>query len=220
MLEVRGVSKIHKGIVVLREVSLTIEEKEVVGIFGPNGSGKSTLLKVISGIEKPNCGRIIFNDTEITNMPPFKISRLGIVYAFQIPRPFKDMTVYENVVLGYILHHSRSEAEELADKLLKEFNFDKISNLKAVNLSQGEMKILEVLRAIATEPKVLLLDEPFAGLDVKNAKRMIEIVQKLKSKVTIVMTAHRMRLLEQVAERFIEIRDGKIIKEFRSQTSF
>ncbi len=216
MLEVRSVSKIHKGVVVLREVSLTIKEKDVVGIFGPNGSGKSTLLKVISGVEKPNCGRIIFNDVEITNLPLFKISRLGIIYAFQIPRPFKEMTVYENVVLGYISHHSRSEAEELAERLLKKFNFDKISNVKAINLSQGEMKILEVLRAIATEPKILLLDEPFAGLDVKNAKRMIEIIQKLKSKTTIVMTAHRMRLLTQVAERFIEIRDGKIVREFKN----
>ncbi len=210
MLELRNVSKVYDGVIALRDVSLKIDQHEVLGVFGPNGSGKSTLLKIIAGFEKPSCGSVIFEGVDITALPPHKIARLGIVYAFQIPRPFKNLTVVENIAVSFLSKYGRSEAEKRAEELLEEFGLEHIAKLRAANLSQGEMKILEVLRALACEPKLLLLDEPFAALDSENAKKMMNIVLRIKSTCAVIITAHRMKILRKVAERFVEIREGKI----------
>ena len=211
MLRVKEVCKVYDGIVVLKGISLEVNEKEAIGLVGPNGSGKSTLLRLIAGFEKPNCGRIFFMNNEITGLSPERIVRLGISYSFQIPRPFKNLTVIENIAVASLLRFNKRKAFEIAKDICNLIGLDE--NEKAENLSQGELKLLEIGRALATKPKLLLLDEPFSGLDVRNTKRVLSKVMKLKKMgFSMIITAHRIKILEEIADRFIELRGGKIVK--------
>lgn len=169
------------------------------------------MLRIISGFEKPNCGRIIYEGRDITDLTPDKIARMGIVYAHQISRPFKNLSVVENVALGFLVRYSKSVAFRKAKQLLKNFYLEDIADLKAESLSQGELKLLEVLKALSAEPKVLLLDEPFAALDVMNTGKMIELLTELKKTgYAMVITAHRMKILKKVVERTVELHEGRI----------
>jgi len=213
MIGVKEVSKIYNGNVVLKSISLEIEEKEVLGIYGPNGSGKSTLLRIIAGFEKPSCGRIYFLDREITGLKAEKVVELGVAYASQIPKPFKKLTVLENLVVASLLRNNMNEALVASQKLCRELGLEKIMYEKSVSLSQGELRLLEIARAVATEPKVLLLDEPFSGLDVRNTVRTMKILLKLRKKgLSMIITAHRVRILEEVADRCLELKGGRIVK--------
>ncbi|RLI81802.1 ABC transporter ATP-binding protein [Archaeoglobales archaeon] len=210
LLEVRNLSKTYDGVVALRNINLVIEKSEVVGIYGPNGSGKSTLLKIVSGFEKPTCGTVIFEGRDITNEKPYKIARMGILYSFQIPRLFTNLSVLDNLSLGLIRELGKFKAYEESLKILSELDLENLASKKAGELSQGEMKLLEVLKVLISKPKLLLLDEPFASLDSENVKKMLKIL--LKQRYTMVITAHRMKILKRIASRCLEIREGKIAK--------
>ncbi len=211
MLRVKEVCKVYNGVVVLKGISIELKEGEVLGIVGPNGSGKSTLLRIISGFEKPNCGRVYFYDKEIMGLKPEEIVRLGIAYTFQIPRPFKNLTVLENIAVASLLRFNRRKAFEIAREICDLFKLN--GNEIASNLSQGNLKILEIARALATQPKLLLLDEPFSGLDVENTKTVLNKVIKLKEMgYSMIITAHRVKILEKIADRFLELRGGKVVR--------
>ncbi len=211
MLRVRSVSKAKGRVMILKNVNLEVEEGEVVGLFGPNGSGKSTLLKTIAGFEKPSCGKIFFGDLDITSMPPEKIAKLGIVYTFQIPRGFKDMNVLENIAIALMNTHSVKDAFKIAEKLLKEWGLDHIMWRKAELLSHGEIRLVEILKAYSLSPKVLLLDEPFAGLDVYNVAKVRERIEALKDEgLSMLITSHRRKILVGLADRFIRMEGGRI----------
>ncbi|MBE8540330.1 ATP-binding cassette domain-containing protein [Geoglobus acetivorans] len=209
MLEVVDVSKVYNGNVVLKSVNLTV--KDFVGIHGPNGSGKSTLLSIIAGLEKPSCGRIIFQGQDVTGMSAEKLVKMGVAIVFQIPRPFKRLTVAENIVAASLLRKNHDEAEKSAYRICKFVGLDEVADSFASQLSQGELKLLEIGRALATEPKLLLLDEPFSGLDIENARRVVRLVERIKSRgVDGIITAHRTKLLRNVADICYEMRGGKI----------
>ncbi len=211
MLSVKEVCKVYNGVVVLKGISLRVEEREVVGLVGPNGSGKSTLLRIIAGFEKPNCGRIFFMNREITGLKPEKVVKLGISYSFQIPRPFKNLKVIENIAVASLLRFDKKRAFEIAREICELIGLEE--DKKAENLSQGELKLLEIARALATKPKLLLLDEPFSGLDVKNTRWVLSEVLKLKRMgFSMMITAHRVKILEDIVDRFIELRGGRIVK--------
>ncbi len=219
MLELRNLSKVYDGLVVLRDVSLKVTSGEALGVFGPNGSGKSTMLKIIAGLEKPSCGRVLFDGRDITGLSPHKVVRAGIAYSFQLPRPFKELSVIDNITVPLLTKFDKEEARRRAEKLLREFKIEYLAERKASDLSQGEVKILEVVRAIACEPKLLLLDEPFAGIDASNARKMMDIILKMKSRRMIIITAHRMKILRRIADSFVELRDGKVVRKFKKGES-
>ena len=209
MLVVKNVSKTYNSNVVLKDVSLELK-KRILGIVGPNGSGKSTLLRIVAGLEKPSCGKILFRDKDITRLNANKRVELGIVYAFQIPRPFYRLTVLENVMIGCLIRNGKS-IRERAIKICKMMGIDHLINAKAKVLSQGELKLLELARVIATEPEIILLDEPFAALDKKNAKVVKEKLLEFKRmNYRMLITAHRFKILRDIADGFVEIKEGKI----------
>ncbi len=209
MLVVKNVSKTYNSNVVLKDVSLEFK-KRILGIVGPNGSGKSTLLRIVAGLEKPSCGKILFRDKDITRLNANKRVELGIVYAFQIPRPFYRLTVLENVMIGCLIRNGEN-IRERAIKICKMMGIDHLINAKAKVLSQGELKLLELARVIATEPEIILLDEPFAALDKKNAKVVKEKLLEFKRmNYRMLITAHRFKILRDIADGFVEIKEGKI----------
>lgn len=204
MLEVIEVSKVYGRFVVLKGVSFVLEEG-VLGIFGPNGSGKTTLLKIIAGFEKPTCGRIFFNGKDITAKPPEKIVKMGISIAFQIPRVFWNLSVKENLILA-------SKERKKVEEICGEFNLKDVIDKKAKELSQGKLKLLQIAMAFSLKPKLALLDEPFASLDPLNVELLINLIENLKEKCSIILTAHRAKLLKIVSDKILEIRGGKIVE--------
>ncbi|WP_456370868.1 ATP-binding cassette domain-containing protein [Geoglobus sp.] len=211
MLRVRGLSKRIDGVVVLRNVSLEVGEREVVCLFGPNGSGKSTLMRIIAGLEKPDCGRVILGDRDITGEKPWERVSSGVAYAFQIPRPFKRLTFLENLAIAAMTYRSKDEAFRLAEDVAERYGVGGLADKRADSLSQGEMKILEILRAYMTGARVLLLDEPFASLDVDNAEFLREkLLEVSEDGTAMLVTSHRRKILEGLADRFLRLEGGVV----------
>ncbi len=211
MLKVKGVSKQFNSLTVLKDVSFNLKKGEVVGLCGPNGSGKSTLLKIISGFEKPSCGKIILNERDLTKAPVEKRVEFGLSFAFQMPRPFSKLTVFENILIGCMLRYEKGEAMLKAGELLDLFDLVKLADRRAKNLSQGELKLLELCRSLSTEPEFILLDEPFAALDRENARnvrRKLRIMKEME--VGMLITAHKTRILERLADKIYWIELGRV----------
>ncbi len=211
MLKVIDLSKVYNGNIVLRGVNLSV--KNFVGIHGPNGSGKSTLLNIIAGIERPSCGRVVFGNEDITGLAAEEVVKRGIVMVFQIPRPFKKLTVIENLTVAALIRKKFGDAVEYAHRISSFVGLEGLEQEKAKHLSQGELRLLEIGKALATEPKLLLLDEPFSGLDVENARRVRKILLKVKETgINAIITAHRMKLLREIAEEYYEMRGGRLVE--------
>jgi ABC-type branched-subunit amino acid transport system ATPase component len=211
MLKLKGISKQFNSLVVLKEVNLDLRKGEVIGLCGPNGSGKSTLLRIISGFERPTCGKVFLDDRDVTKLAVERRVELGLSFAFQIPRPFARLTVYENILLGCMLRYGKEEAMERAGQLLKTFDLESLADRKAENLSQGELKLLELCRSLSTEPDYVLLDEPYAALDKENTRKVRRMLRKMKGMgVGMLVTAHRTKILEGLADEIFWIELGRI----------
>jgi ABC-type branched-subunit amino acid transport system ATPase component len=189
--------------VVLKNVTFSLKNG-ILGIYGANGSGKTTLLKVISGFEKPSCGRVFFNGREITNKAPQEIVKLGVAMAFQIPRVFWNLTVHENVLLA-------ARETDYTAEICKELNLEDVLFKKAKEISQGKVKLLQLAMCFALKPKLALLDEPFASLDAENVEVVLEFLKRRGSEISMIITAHRTKILKTIASQMLEIRGGKIV---------
>ncbi len=217
ILKVEGVTKRFGGLVALNNVSFEVKRQEIVGIIGPNGAGKTTLFNVISGVYKPEEGRIIFNGKDITGLSPFKIARLGIARTFQIVKPLSELSVRENVMVGACFgkeYMDLESAEEIADEVLKLVKLDEKADLPAGKLNVPEKKRLELARALASKPDLLLLDEVLAGLNPAEVSEMISIIKNIReSGITILMIEHIMHAIMNVSDRIIVLDYGRKIAE-------
>lgn len=219
LLEVRDISKRFKGVVALNRVSFEVHEGEFVGIIGPNGSGKTTLFNIISGFLKPDSGRIIYRGIDITGYQPHKIARLGVARTFQIMRPLESLSVLDNVIISALPRgRDVKEARERAERVLELVELVDKRDLAARDLNASEKRRLELARALAGEPRLLLLDEVLAGLSAAEIDRSLEILRKIhRSGVTILMVEHVMRAIMRISERIVVLSYGNKIAEGRPE---
>jgi len=218
LLEGKNITKKFGGLTALSNLSFGIEEGSVTTLIGPNGSGKTTLFNVISGIYSPTSGSIIFEGKEIAGLRPSKITHLGIGRTFQTPRLYEDFTALRNVVSGALFGRGQmanmKKAEETALGLLEFVGLEGRENIMARNLLAPEKKLLEIARALATEPKFLLLDECFAGLNESEVKKGINIISMIRERgITIFLIEHIMKVAMEIAEKAIVIHHGSEISE-------
>ncbi len=220
MLEIANVSKLFGGLAAVNDVSFSVNEGEVVGLIGPNGAGKTTMLNLICGIYRPDRGSIRFDGTDITGLPSNRICRLGISRTYQIPQPFYAMTALGGVAVS-VINGKRRPNMSLTDAALEasyylEFVglFSKRDTL-ARDLTLYELRMLELARALATTPKLLLIDEVMAGLNPAEASRALEMIWSAQEQfaVTILWIEHVMKIIMSAAQRVVVLQYGKKIAE-------
>ena len=203
------------GLLALRRVDLEVHRGEIVGLIGPNGAGKTTLFGVISGFLVPTEGDVFFEGRRITGQPPYRLARAGIARTFQIVRPFAQLTVLENVmVASFLVHPSRGEAERAAWRVLEWTQLADRAYSPARELTLAGRKRLEVARALALEPRLLLLDEVVAGLNPTEADATVELIRSIRDRgITIVAVEHIMRVIMRISDRIVVLNHGQKIAE-------
>jgi branched-chain amino acid transport system ATP-binding protein len=216
LLQVRGVSKHFGGFTALSEVSIDVHKGERFGLIGPNGSGKTTLINCISGSLRNESGKILFDGEEVTRLPAYQRTRRGIARSFQIPRPFKSMSVIENLVvpLQYVGHRKNADAHAEAMELLRQIGLAEMAEASSSRLSQVELRKLELARAMAARPRLLISDEAMAGLSGSEVDEVLAILFKLnETGITIIMIEHIMQAVMRFSQRVICLDAGRIICE-------
>ena len=216
LLSVEAVSKRFRGLLAVDQVSFEVPEGAIFAVIGPNGAGKTTLFNMIAGVFAPNGGTITFAGERIDGQAPDQICRRGIGRTFQIVRPFPALTVEQNVTVGALLHrHNPREAREWVHLILERLDLYDKRHQPASSLTLPDRKRLEVARAVATEPKLLLLDEVMAGLRPTETDRMVEVFRRLNQEhgVTILLIEHVMRAVMALAGRILVLHHGAAIAE-------
>jgi len=215
LLEIKNVSKHFGGLKAVDQLDLTIEKGQIYGLIGPNGAGKSTLFNCVAGSYAPTSGKILYNGEDITGWKPWNICRNKIARTFQIVKPFQTKTVLYNAMVGsFIKTSNTSEAEDMAMEVLKKFHLADKCNVLAKNLTIAERKKLEVARAMATDPDMLLLDECMAGLRPNEVDETLDIIREIRDRgVTIFMIEHIMRAIMSVSDRITVIQFGRKIRD-------
>lgn len=229
-LEVKNLYKSFGGLQVVFDVSFTVKKGSIKAIIGPNGAGKTTLFNLISGILKTDSGKIIFKDTRLDNLPPYKIARMGISRTFQNIKLFNNMTVRENIMVG---RHSNSrcgflscmlnlpwswkEEEGIArktDEMLELFHLTGEADISADSLSFGKQRILEFARAMTMDPEIIILDEPAAGLHIHETDEMAKMITKIRDRgVTVLIIEHDMSLIMDISDEILVLNYGEKIAE-------
>jgi ABC-type branched-subunit amino acid transport system ATPase component len=216
ILEVRDLGKRFGGLPAVDRVDLDVEEGEVFAIIGPNGAGKSTLLKMISGMLTPSTGSVVFEGVDITGRRPHRIRHSGIAKVLQTPRVFETMTTRENAALGAMFggtggRRSEREALEIGDEVLGLLSLDSKASLPVSNLNLHEKRTLELARAMAGRPRILLLDEVMAGLNPSELATYIAVVRKVRDElgVTVVWVEHVMKAITALADRVFVLNFGQ-----------
>jgi branched-chain amino acid transport system ATP-binding protein len=220
ILEANNITKRFGGLVAVDDVTFGVREREIFGIIGPNGAGKTTLFNVITGFYKPDKGRIIFQGSDITGKKPNEIAKMGLLRTWQIVRPFLGMKVIDNLLVpmyvkkGIIGGITEREAIERANEILEFVGLSHRRDFLAEALPQGERKRLEIARALASEPKLLMLDEPAGGLTPTEMDEVMDVVRKLReSGITVVVIEHNMRVVMGICERIMALNFGRKIAE-------
>ena len=215
LLSIRGVTKRFGGVTANKGISFEVAPGELVGIIGPNGAGKSTLFECISGFYTPDEGEVMLEGERITGLSPDVVCRRGIARTFQKLRPFAGMTVLENVMVGALtrtkdVKHAREQAREWLSKV----GLSEKADAHARTLSTGQRKRLELARALATEPRVLLLDEVTGGVDQRTIPGLIQLVRDLHERgLTLLVIEHNMRVITAVAQRIVALYLGEVIAD-------
>jgi branched-chain amino acid transport system ATP-binding protein len=231
ILEVRNVTKRFGGLIANNDVTFDVGKGEILSVIGPNGAGKSTLFKQIAGFVTPTSGEVRFNGVRISGLPPHKVARMGIVRTFQETTIFRSMTVRENVIVahhlrskaslwGYFIGTAQARADEeefarSADEIVDFLGLSAIRNELASNLPQGHLRALGMAIGLATSPQVILLDEPFAGMNHDETMRMVGLVRRLRDErgVTVLLVEHDMPAVMKISDRIVCINFGEKIAE-------
>ena len=230
ILTVQGISKRFGGLTAVNNVSFSVEAGQILSIIGPNGAGKSTLFKLISSFLPPSSGDVIYNGQRITGLPPHEVARLGVVRTFQETTIFKEMTAVQNVVVGHQLRCKASSfgiffatptarADEArfrknAAEILDYLGLGAVKSTQARNLPHGYLRALGIAVAMAAEPKVLLLDEPFAGMNPEETDAAVTMVRGIRDRgVTIVLVEHDMSAVMRISDRVLVLKFGTKIAE-------
>ena len=229
LLDVKNLTKHFGGLTAVGDVTLELNEGELVGLIGPNGAGKTTLFNLLTGVYEPSEGTVTLDGHLLNGKAPYKIASLGLGRTFQNIRLFKDLTVLDNVLIAFGNHHKPhalasffrlpvfyKTEEDLKDKaldLLKIFGLDKEAETLAKNLAYGQQRRLEIVRALATEPKILFLDEPAAGMNPQETAELTALIRRIKNEfnITIMLIEHDMSLVMEVTERIYVLEYGRLI---------
>ncbi|QLH70840.1 ABC transporter ATP-binding protein [Rhodopseudomonas palustris] len=215
LLETRGVWQRFGGLVANSDVSIKVGRGEIVGLIGPNGAGKSTLFNLIAGVLPPTQGSIIFDGEDVTKLPATARCARGIGRTFQVVKSFESMTVIDNVIVGALIRTTvMREARRRAHEVLKFCGLDGRADVLASQLIPSEKRRLEVARALATEPKLLLLDEVLTGLTPTEAEKGVELVRRVRDAgITVLMVEHVMEIVMPLVDRAIVLDLGKVLTE-------
>ncbi len=219
LLEVKNLTKKYSGLTAVNDFSFEVNRGEFTGLIGPNGAGKTTLFNLISGFEKPNSGTIRFDGRDITGMKPHKIVNLGIARTFQLVRSFKYMTLLDNISVSCLSPRGKKIAKEYgidesASSILAAVGLIDKARIPPIILPHGDLRKLQIGKALGTNPQLLLLDEPFSGLSHEEQKGITELIKKLHADgVTVFMTGHVLRELMYLVPRAIAMHQGKYITE-------
>lgn len=229
LLEVKKLTKNFGGLTAVSDVTLELNEGELVGLIGPNGAGKTTLFNLLTGVYEPSEGTVTLDGHLLNSNTPYKIATLGLSRTFQNIRLFKDLTVLDNVLIAFGNHHkphvlasffrlpafykNEEELKAKALELLAIFDLDKEAETLAKNLAYGQQRRLEIVRALATEPKILFLDEPAAGMNPQETAELTALIRRIKNEfnITIMLIEHDMSLVMEVTERIYVLEYGRLI---------
>lgn len=230
MLELKGITQIFGGVTALKDVSFSINQGEITGVIGPNGAGKTTLFNIATGIYSQTSGQVIFEGRDISGLPAERLARLGMVRTFQNIELFGKMTVLENVMVGL---HSRStsglfacsfkmpwairEEQRIRDEAHQWLQFvgiDDLAQIEANNLPFGRGRLLEIARAMACSPRMILMDEPAAGLNSQETLGLAELIRRIRDQgITVVLVEHDMELVMDICDRIVVLNLGQKLAE-------
>jgi branched-chain amino acid transport system ATP-binding protein len=224
ILETRGLTKDFGGLRAVDGVDLVVQKGEIHSIIGPNGAGKTTLFNMLTGFLRPTEGSVHFEGREITHLPPHRISHLGIARTFQITSIFPDLTVLENVRIAaqsrsarnfnlMIDHRRLRDAAEVAGEVLEDMGLSHRARVAAKNLSYGEKRCLEMAIALATRPRLLLLDEPTSGMSPEESSMVVDLIHRVASKVTVILIEHNIDVVLAISHRITVMNQGRILAE-------
>jgi len=235
LLETEALTRAYGGVVAVNKVDFSVEQGLITGLIGPNGAGKTTLFNNMTGLDNPSSGKVFFNNKDITGYPAHKICRMGIARTFQNIRLFKDLSVVENVMIGRHFKTGKSETKgrfvnalksyvylkreeqeiyEKADSWLDFFEMGPFKNELARNLPYGKQRELEIARALATEPRLLFLDEPAAGMNPQETEHLMSIIRKVRDLgITVVLIEHDMKLVMNICDTITVLNYGQKLAE-------
>ena len=215
MLNVKDISKSIKGKKIVSKVSIEISESDIFGLLGPNGAGKTTTFYIIAGLMNPDEGKIMLSSEDISKLPMHKRSKLGIKYLPQEPSVFQNLTVYENLLgLAELSFKNDKDIKNFVSSSIEEFGLSEITQLKGRQLSGGQRRKVEIARTLAAKPKIILLDEPFAGIDPIAIEDIKKVLKKLSGKgIGILITDHNVRETLEICNQAAIISNGEIISQ-------
>ncbi|WP_287417901.1 ABC transporter ATP-binding protein [Oceanithermus sp.] len=217
ILEIENVSKAFGGLMAVDDVSFTMAEGEILGLIGPNGAGKTTLFNVINGVYKPTRGRVRFRGDEITGLPPYEVVRRGLARTHQIVKPLNEMSVLDNVVVGACFGAENlglEPARRVAEEVLEFIGLAGLKDELAGKLNIALKKRLEVARALAAKPKLLLLDEVLAGLNPSEVAKMLDVIRSIRDRgISILMIEHIMQAIMSLSDRIVVLNFGRKLAE-------
>lgn len=222
LVEIRGVTKRFGGVVALDGVSMNVEQGEILGLVGPNGSGKSTLINVLSAFFPADSGEVLLDGVDVLRQPAHQVASLGIARTFQIPRPFDTMTPRENVAVSYMFGHERhslAQARQAADEWLGFTRLDDVADVPIDQLTLHQLKFLELARALATQPRLLLLDEVLAGLNPTEINESVEMIRRIhRQGITVLIVEHVVRAVTALSDRVVVLDQGSVVAEGEPET--
>ena len=215
MLSIKNISKSIKDKKIISKVSLEINDSDIFGLLGPNGAGKTTTFYIIAGLMNQDEGEMVLSDKDISKLPMHKRSKLGIKYLPQEPSIFQNLTVYENLLgLAELSFNNNEDIKNFIEKSIEEFGLSEITQLKGRQLSGGQRRKVEIARTLAAKPKIILLDEPFAGIDPIAIEDIKKVLKKLSSKGTsILITDHNVRETLEICNQAAIINNGELISK-------